>query len=118
MLDFDFLTPHFAGIQLAKSSHEDTANTHEALDHVALQVLRKLMPITDSYDPHGAFFVKLGITEKKSNNNATCNSGTWAATPLFVVLLVIETTDMVFAVDSIPAVLAITTDPFIAYTYR
>jgi len=38
------------------------------------------------------------------------------ATPLLIVLLVVETTDLLFAVDSIPAVLAITTDPFIVYT--
>ena len=38
------------------------------------------------------------------------------ATPLFIVLLMLETTDLVFAVDSVPAVLAITTDPFIVYT--
>jgi tellurite resistance protein TerC len=38
------------------------------------------------------------------------------ATPLFVVLLVVESTDVVFAVDSIPAILAITRDPFIVYT--
>ena len=38
------------------------------------------------------------------------------ATPLFIVLLVVETTDLVFAVDSIPAIFAITQDPFIVYT--
>ena len=38
------------------------------------------------------------------------------ATPLFVVLLMVETTDVIFAVDSIPAILGITTDPFIVYT--
>ena len=38
------------------------------------------------------------------------------ATPLFVVLLIVETSDVIFAVDSIPAVLAITTDPFIVFT--
>lgn len=38
------------------------------------------------------------------------------ATPLFIVLLTIETTDVIFAVDSVPAVLAITFDPFIVYT--
>ncbi len=43
-------------------------------------------------------------------------NGRWYATPLFLVLLMIETTDLVFAVDSIPAVLAITQDPFIVYT--
>jgi len=43
------------------------------------------------------------------------NNQLWA-TPLFIVLLVVEATDLVFAVDSIPAILAITQDPFIVYT--
>ena len=43
-------------------------------------------------------------------------AGRWMATPLLVALTVIETTDLVFAVDSIPAVLAVTRDPFIVYT--
>ncbi len=42
--------------------------------------------------------------------------GRWFATPLFIVLLMVEVTDVVFALDSIPAVLAVTTDPFIVYT--
>ncbi|MEK6756018.1 MAG: TerC family protein, partial [Bacteroidota bacterium] len=67
----------------------------------ALRLFRRLMPITDHY-VQGKFFVKL--------------NGRIFATPLFVVLLVIETTDLIFAVDSIPAILAITLDPFIVYT--
>src|SRR3989338_8410255 len=59
------------------------------------------MPVTEQYE-EGKFFVRK-------------NGRTWA-TPLFVVLLVIETTDVIFAVDSIPAILAITKDPFIVYT--
>lgn len=43
-------------------------------------------------------------------------AGTWALTPLALVLIVIETTDVVFAVDSIPAIFAVTRDPFIVYT--
>jgi tellurite resistance protein TerC len=42
--------------------------------------------------------------------------GGWAATPLFVVLLVVETTDVMFALDSIPAIFGVTQDPFIIYT--
>ena len=42
--------------------------------------------------------------------------GRWVATPLFVALILIETTDLIFALDSIPAVLAITRDPYIVYT--
>jgi len=44
------------------------------------------------------------------------HAGLWSATPLFIVLLLIESSDLIFAMDSIPAVFAITTDPFIVYT--
>jgi len=64
-----------------------------------VRLLGKLMPI-DKEASGGEFFVKKEI---------------WHATPLFATLLVIETTDLVFAVDSIPAVLAISREPFIVY---
>jgi len=66
-----------------------------------LRLFRRFMPVTENYI-EGNFFIK---KNKKLY-----------ATPLFIVLLVIETTDVIFAVDSIPAILAITTDPFIVYT--
>lgn len=66
-----------------------------------LKIFRKFFPVT--HELHGGkFFVKI--------------EGKRFFTPLFVVLLVVETTDVVFAVDSVPAVLAITLDPFIVYT--
>jgi tellurite resistance protein TerC len=66
-----------------------------------LRLFRRFMPVTDDY-AEAKFFVK--------------NLGRTSATPLFVTLLIIETTDLVFAVDSIPAILAVTLDPFIVYT--
>lgn len=66
-----------------------------------LKLFRRMMPVTTQYFGD-RFFVK----QDRRNY----------ATPLFVVLLLIETTDLIFAVDSIPAILAITTDPFIVYT--
>ena len=66
-----------------------------------LRLFRRLMPVTDRYED-GNFFVN--------------RDRRYLATPLFVVLLVVETTDVIFALDSIPAVLAITLDPFIVYT--
>ena len=66
-----------------------------------LRFFRRLMPVTASYE-EGRFIVE--------------KAGRRQATPLFIVLLVIETTDVVFAVDSIPAVFSVTLDPFIAYT--
>ena len=46
----------------------------------------------------------------------TRKNGILMATPLFLVLLIVETTDLIFAVDSIPAIFAVTQDPFIIYT--
>jgi tellurite resistance protein TerC len=65
-----------------------------------LRLLRRWIPVTDSYE-EGKFFVRRPQLY---------------ATPLFVVLIVIETTDLIFATDSIPAVLAITLNAFIVYT--
>ncbi len=66
-----------------------------------VNLFRRFMPISGRSEG-GKFFVK-------QNNRLF-------ATPLFVVLLVVETTDLIFAVDSIPAILAVTLDPFIVYT--
>jgi tellurite resistance protein TerC len=66
-----------------------------------IKLFRKIFPVTPDY-VGSSFFTKI--------------DGKRIATPLFVVLLMIETTDVIFAVDSIPAILAITQDPFIVYT--
>jgi tellurite resistance protein TerC len=66
-----------------------------------LKLFRRWIPVTDTY-VGGKFFVR--------------RKGHSMATPLFVVLLLVESTDLVFAVDSIPAVLAISRDPLIVYT--
>lgn len=66
-----------------------------------LRVFRRVFPVTQGYEGH-RFFVRRG--------------GRLLATPLFVVLLVIESTDVVFAIDSVPAALSITLDPFVVYT--
>jgi tellurite resistance protein TerC len=70
----------------------------------AVKVLRRWMPVTDDYQG-GRFFVR----------GWKGNPGLYA-TPLLVVLLVVETTDVLFTADSIPAVLAITLNAFIVYT--
>lgn len=70
-----------------------------------VKTLRRWMPVTDNYQG-GKFFVRGGCGEPA----ALC------ATPLLLVLIVIETSDLLFAVDSIPAVLAVTLNTFIVYT--
>ena len=56
------------------------------------------------------------VSEYHGKSFAIVKDGRWLATPLLLVLIAIEATDVVFAVDSIPAIFAITTDPFIVYT--
>ena len=69
--------------------------------NLVLRLVRRFLPVTKEY--HGSrFFVR--------------ESAKLFATPLLMVLLVLETTDVVFAVDSIPAIFGITRDPFIVYT--
>ena len=66
-----------------------------------LRLVRRIVPTTDEF--HGQkFWVR--------------KAGTWVATPLFVVLVMVETSDIVFAVDSIPAIFAVTQEPFLVFT--
>jgi tellurite resistance protein TerC len=88
----------YSGFQLARQSEDKQVDPAR---NVALSLARKLLPVSEDYDGSKFF---------------TLRQGKRFATPLFVVLLVVETTDVLFATDSIPAVLAITRDPFIVYT--
>ncbi len=87
----------FTGIRMA--FRRDTEIHPEK--NPALKIFQRLFPVTADYSD-GRFFAR--------------ENSRFFATPLFVVLIVIETTDIVFAVDSIPAIIAITRDPFIVYT--
>lgn len=66
-----------------------------------LKLARRVLPVTENYE-RDRFIVR--------------RAGKLAVTPLLLVLIIVESTDLVFAVDSIPAVFAVTTDPFIVYT--
>ncbi|MTI89681.1 MAG: TerC family protein [Balneolaceae bacterium] len=87
----------FTGIKLAFETEKEV---HPERNPV-LKLIRKFFPISNQYD--GANF----ITKQK---------GKTLLTPLFVVLVVVETTDLIFAIDSIPAILAITHDEFLVYS--
>jgi tellurite resistance protein TerC len=70
-------------------------------NNVVLKLLRRRLRVTESYEGK-RFFVR--------------RNGALFATPLFLVLMMVEFTDLVFAVDSIPAIIAVSRDPFIIYT--
>jgi tellurite resistance protein TerC len=87
----------YSGIKLFRQN--DAEINPEA--NVILKWFRKIFPVTSTYEDAKFFIMRNGVR---------------FATPLAVVLLMIETTDLLFATDSIPAVLAITREPFIVFT--
>ena len=88
----------FAGIRMFFSDEEDTVDLE---NNTVLRLVKRLVPVTDGYREQ-----KFVVRE----------AGHRMVTPLFLVLVLIEVTDVIFAVDSIPAIFAITQDPFIVYT--
>jgi tellurite resistance protein TerC len=87
----------YTGLKMGLTGDQKIDPGHNPL----LLFFRKFLPFTK--ESHGQdFFVRIG--------------GVWRATPLFAALIVVEASDLVFAVDSIPAVLSITADTFIVYT--
>lgn len=87
----------FTGIKLVTQKDKEI---HPEKNPV-LKLFKRFFRVTDTYDKGNFFTIQ---NQKK------------IATPLFVVLIMVETTDLIFAVDSIPAILAVTNDPFIVYS--
>jgi tellurite resistance protein TerC len=88
-------------IKGAESTENDVGN------NPVLKWVRGHMKVTDSYHGH-SFFVRLP--------DSTTGKTVLFATPLFLALILVELADLVFAIDSVPAIFAITTDPYIVYT--
>ncbi len=87
----------FTGIKMAMRQDEE----FDAEKNVVMKTARRFLRVTNNYDGQKFFTKEQGLS---------------VATPLFLVLLLVEFTDLVFAVDSIPAIFAVTTDPFLVYT--
>jgi len=87
----------YTGIKLLTQSHEEVHPEKNPL----FRLFRRFVPSVSEY--HGSRFIVV-------------KDGARYATPLLLVLVAIEATDILFAVDSIPAIFAVTTDPFIVYT--
>src|SRR5438067_259189 len=87
----------YSGIGLLRSTEPDV----DPSKNLVLRIFRKFFPITSTFEGNN-FFIR--------------RDSRLMATPLFLALIVVETTDLIFAVDSIPAILAITRDAFIVYT--
>jgi tellurite resistance protein TerC len=87
----------YTAVRIAR---HDEAEVHPE-NNIALKVVRRVIPSTNEYDGQKLF---------------TRRTGRRLATPLFAVLILIETTDVVFAVDSIPAILAVSREQFIVFS--
>ena len=87
----------FTGIRMALHRNEEIHPENNAL----IKLVKRIMPVTENYEGD-KFFIR--------------RTGKWIATPLLLVLLVIESTDLIFAVDSIPVIFAVTDNSFIVYT--
>ena len=87
----------FTGIRMALHRDEEMHPERNPL----VKLLRRVMPVTENYEGDH-FFVR--------------RAGKLMATPLLLVLILVESTDLIFAVDSIPAIFAVTQEPFIVYT--
>lgn len=83
-----------------KMLRSDESN-YNPKDSFVFKQIKKVYPITSVINSHDFFVRKMGLL---------------VATPLFVALIIIEITDVMFALDSIPAILAITSDPFIVFS--
>lgn len=92
------------GLRLLFSSETEQPDLE---NNRAIRFLRRHMRVTDQFH-EDQFFVRLHVPAR--------NRDLWHATPLFLALVVIELADIVFAVDSVPAVFAVTQDTFIVYT--
>jgi len=94
--------------------------------NVVVRLVRRLWPVTERF--HGKhFYVRAGseasheaavpgASPEADVVVASARAGTLLATPLLLALVMVEVTDLIFAVDSIPAIFAITTDPFLVFT--
>lgn len=103
LLKFHWMIYLFGGI-LILSGYKMFFQKDKKVDpekNPVLRLFKRYFPVTNQSEG-SKFFVK-------QNNK-------WFATPLFLVLLIVETTDVIFAIDSVPAILAITTDTFIVFT--
>jgi TerC family integral membrane protein len=87
----------FTGIKMALKGGDE----FDPEQNIVMRAARRFLPLSNSYDGQRFF---------------TIENGRRLATPLLPVLLVVEFTDLIFAVDSIPAIFAVTTDPFLVYT--
>lgn len=108
----------YAAIKTMTQKERDAEKTCE---NAVVRGVRKLIPVTETYEGDKIFVRReYAETAGEGNENGKRKNkhrkGALMATPLFLAIIALESSDLLFAIDSIPAVLAISTDTFIVYT--
>jgi tellurite resistance protein TerC len=96
----------YTGIKMFRHQEDEQVDPSK---NIFVKVFKRFFPVTDQMQEDKFFVKESGVKIQGSEER-------WLATPLFIALIVIETTDVAFAVDSIPAVFSVSRDPFIVLT--
>ncbi|MBI5311427.1 MAG: tellurium resistance protein TerC, partial [Actinobacteria bacterium] len=114
---YDWIIYFFGVLLIATGIRMATHDVDEVdpAQNIALRVMHRFIPTTHRYYDT-KFFIRQGEMAADDEIDRPPFLGRWIATPLFVAIVAVASTDLVFAIDSIPAIFAITTDKFIVYT--
>ena len=100
----------FSGLRMLRRGGE----TPDHENGKVVQVLRKSVPTTETIE-RAHLFIRASETPEEDRPEKKPLFGRWYATPMLAVLVVIETSDIIFAVDSIPAIFGVTREPYIVF---
>ena len=114
---YDWVIYFFGVLLIATGIRMATHDVDEVdpAQNLALRAMRKFMPATHNYY-ESKFFIRPAELRAEEKIDRPPFLGRWIATPLFIAIVAVASTDLVFAIDSIPAIFAITTNKFIVYT--
>lgn len=117
-LVFAAMVGYTAVVMLKKREDEDEIKDYS--NHVAFRMVRRFFPVWPKLHGHD-FFLKRSVAEEEGRRDNVPVEGlgrkaAWVATPLFLCLAVIEVSDVMFAFDSVPAVIAVSREPLIIYS--
>ncbi len=119
-LVFAAMVGYTAVVMLKKREDEDEDEIKDYSNHVAFRMVRRFFPVWPKLHGHD-FFLKRSVAEEEGKRDNVPVEGlgrkaAWVATPLFLCLAVIEVSDVMFAFDSVPAVIAVSREPLIIYS--
>ncbi len=106
----------WTAVMMLKGGDDDEAEDYS--NHLAYRFARKVLPVWPRLHGHDFFVRRAALSEelKKPENSHVSKKGLLLATPLFLCLVVVEVSDVMFAFDSVPAVIAVSREPLIVYS--